>query len=48
MVRIHEHNRIVLEPVLFWAAGMYRPTMEREVIEYDEEYELDLKETTEN
>jgi hypothetical protein len=43
-MRIHEHNRIVLEPVLFYAAGMYHPTQERKVIEYDEEYELNVTE----
>ena len=46
MVKIKEHNVIVLEPLLFWAGGMYRPTKEREVIEYDDEYEINLTETT--
>ena len=42
MVKIKEHNVVTLDPVLFWAGGMYHPTREREVIEWDEEYELDL------
>ena len=43
-MKVHEHNRIVFEPVLYWAGGMYRTPLERRVLEYDEEYEIGLKE----
>lgn len=46
-MKIKEHNVVTLDPVLFWAAGMYRPTFEkRQVIEWDDEYELEVTEKT--
>lgn len=43
-MKIREHNRIVFDPVLYWAGGMYRTACERQVFEYDDEYELEIKE----
>ena len=43
---IREHNRVLFEPAVFYAGGLYREACERRVVEWDEEYEMNITETT--
>ena len=46
-MKIHEHNRVLFSPVLFYAGGIYRAACEQREVEWDDEYELTITETTE-
>ena len=44
-MKIREHNRVTFDPVYFYAGGLYHNACERQVFEWDDEYELEIHET---
>jgi hypothetical protein len=41
-MKIHEHNMVSFDPISIYALGRYWNACERQVFEWDEEYELDI------